>query len=95
MNSEAVLNDKWSKEFVHLFNKLNGLGDDWKRCDPDDEASEDGSRLFISLVRDEPWKLFQHAFFRSPKLKCLKAVVHFGLYTSDFAGYEGSVTTQL
>ncbi|XP_028407015.1 acyl-coenzyme A thioesterase THEM4-like [Dendronephthya gigantea] len=75
-----VPNDKWSKESVELFNKLNKLGDDWKIHYRAMTEGPDGSRVFPSALKDEPWKFFQYAFFHNSKLQCMKAVVQFGIY---------------
>ena len=82
----AVPNDKWSKESVELFNKLNRLGDDWKIHYRSIFEGPGGSRRFQSAVKDEPWKLFQYAFFHNSRLQCIKAVVQFGIYTTGPTG---------
>lgn len=82
IKDSAWPNEMWSKEAVELFNKLCELGSDWKKLCRDSSLGQDGSRLFLNAYADqEHAKLFEYAMFHNAKLKHLKAVVQFGLYT--------------
>ena len=79
MVDAAFPNNNWLKEAIDLFNRLNKMGDDWKKMVRNVSVGADGSKSFVNSDMDG--KLFEYAFFHNKKLECMKAVVQFGLYS--------------
>ena len=88
MTDYTALNKDWSQESLELLKQLNELTTTeelgWRKV-KHLENPTDGTRNFLKPCEDQG-KFVEYEVFRNPSLKCLKGVVHFGIYTAGPPG---------